>query len=1048
MKKLQSFNSTPELFDYITKSLAQGKYKEAGLLFEQFVTRWQLKYGGYSAIYDTNNQAAIPQDIIDKIGGHKLLSIGGEGDSPAIDKIAVTPHGDIDVHQDKSTLHTDKNLSVQKCSMMMSLRDNGLKNVRNFVLNTMAQDLSHYAAIWTEQRPQVFTYSDFCPEELDADAIEDDLAFWAEIKTPNTLNAPTPNGFVPRGQEQVDYITTIQNKLIDQLNNSGYAKGFAKGAGSLGKSVLDPVIMSYIQLGYWSEYLTNSKSPVSVSYYHSSKTVNSNGWEEVKQRRAAGIYDEVIGVTGTEIVDHDGNPDDIDDKFFKSTNEFEIVTRILQAVAEGKSVLLITLYHHAGKIQEILRLVRKKLKGFKFWARKRDECDWPCSNYHSSFAPALDDRTESVITFGSTGTERWGDPHKDYGTNNIAIHGPLLHSFSWSDAENVGLVKNLILITPGVKVSELAHLFPSFVDTATGEVDLKKRVAGVPVDNVYPTAEQLLKIACVAKAMVLYPQAQRFLMFANFVKTNALIQANWKWVCDKVLGKSNAEKKVKNLHLEVMNDYPYNSSGTKNHTSKIKYAKSKGNYIIGSCRLFNRGYDDKPPQGYKGSWLRHNAGFHIDDRSEVNLTQEIWRFTRLDSADSDPNAYYIIPMILNDMGSGDPTWSESTVNTLTAILKHNQNIKDDFESLMKNPSTRQQGKKKTGPFRFWIPDDFDPALLNSAITTIAQTSKGVFYTSLYIEAHNWLTEQYLQIEDKDIKKSAQVKEKFWKVKKFTPLYETLAPITRKDWLIRFYKGKIPTLMAVEEIQQAINDNLLEYSFHKTKQQQFFENKIKHIVSYINQCMSQQLGSSSPFSCWDKNYIMTKFGFSTTDSFHSFYYKNQIDKKLIKDSALFSINAKKVYNILFDIVKHNKVNNCTHWAELAHKEFAKFNLDDTKVTAHFVYSKFIKKDTFAVLSTTEWKKFDTIKQEIIQSRRSAIPTNAWKDKEKRKNYLIAKKGNKTPKKYFVTPDGIFVGVNAIKQHFNFSGDTLRYKRKNYPTKWYEISLEEYEKLTKI
>ena len=179
MKKLQSFNSTPELFEHITTSLSQGKYKEAGLLFEQYVCKWQLKYGGYSAIYDTNNQAAIPQDIIDKIGGQKLLSIGGEGDSPAIDKIAVTHNGDIDVHQDKSTLHIDKNLSVQKCSMMMSLRDNGLKNVRNFVLNTMAQDISHYAAIWTKQRPLVYRYSDFCPSELDAVAIEEDLAFWA-----------------------------------------------------------------------------------------------------------------------------------------------------------------------------------------------------------------------------------------------------------------------------------------------------------------------------------------------------------------------------------------------------------------------------------------------------------------------------------------------------------------------------------------------------------------------------------------------------------------------------------------------------------------------------------------------------------------------------------------------------------------------------------------------------------------------------------------------------------------------------------------------------
>jgi hypothetical protein len=403
-------------------------------------------------------------------------------------------------------------------------------------------------------------------------------------------------------------------------------------------------------------------------------------------------------------------------------------------------------------------------------------------------------------------------------------------------------------------------------------------------------------------------------------------------------------------------------------------------------------------------------------------------------------------MIYNDLAKGGPTWSESTISTLTAI-KHNKNIKDDFESLMKNPSTRQSSRKGNGPFRFWIPTDFDPGLLGNLITTTAQTSKGIFYSSLYIEAHDWLTDKYLQIQDKDIKQSAKVKEDFWKVKKFKPLYESMSQITWKSWLGRFYNGKVPTIMAHKEVKKAINDNLLEYRLHKIKQEEFFNNKIVEIVSYINDCISRQLGTSGNQSSWDKEYVMSKFGFKTDDSFHSFYYKNQLDKKLVKDQKIFKNNAKKVYSILFEVAKINNIVTCNEWAELAHKQFDSHNLDTSKITPYFISVKFIKKDTFNVLTKLEWAKFDSIKQKIIKSRRSEIPTLAWKDKGKRKNYLLSRKGNKTPKKYFVTPDGLFVGVNAVKKHFSFSGDTLRYKRRTQPKEWYEISLQQYEKLSK-
>lgn len=983
---LIDFSSTAELFFKIQTLLSSGdvkKVKIAGDLFEQYTRQWHLEFNDYIEIYDANDSASIPQHIIDQIDAQHLLSKGAN--STGIDKIAVTCFGEIDVHQDKSSVHQEKNASVQKCSLMMSLRNNGLKNIRNFVLNTTYADLSHYSSIWKDQPPVVFSFGDFCPAELDDDAVAKDLSFWQKIKRSSQRTDLKINSFIARGQEQIDYIATVKSKLIQQLENSGYAKGFAKGAGSLGKSVLDPVLLAEIQNECWKPYLTNSDAPVTVSFYHSSKTINSNGWEEVQRRRAAGIYDEVIVVSGTEIIDQDGDTENVSDKFYKSTNEVDIAVKVIDAINRKQSVLLITLYHHAGVIEEVRRLIAKKIKKFTFWSRKRDECDWPCSNYNSSFAPALDNRTDSVITFGSTGTERWGDPHKDYGTNNLAIHGPLLHSFSWADAENANLVKKLMMITPGVKVSELASYFPEIVDK-DGSVDLDLRVKGVPVNNTYPTAEQVLKIACVAKALVLYPQAQRLLMFSNFVKTNSLIQTNWKWVCDKVLGRTLAEKKVKNLYIEVMNDEAYNANSLTNHMSAIKRAKGKGNYIIGSCRLFNRGYDDKPPHGYKGSWLRHNAGFHIDKRSEVNLVQEIWRFTRLDKNDSDPFAYYICPMIYNDLASDGATWSESTVATLTAILKHNRNIKDDFESLIKNPSQRARSQKGTGPFRFWIPADFDPALLNNLITTTAQSSKGIFYASLYIEAHDWLLENYLKLPVLNAKTMAPVSKEWLKTPRFRPLFDTYPVFSTNPLQFRekFWAGDytIPV-----EVKKHINENKVEYKLRLQKQKEHEDRLKKIIEDYAEKFLPTMLAPDVRYlgiADWAKNTL------GVGDSFAKKVYI-PIKNKWFKNKTVYSKNQKLVYRMI--VKAGTDANSKDEWVKNTLLLIKQSSISTYGITKETI-NGFISTDRYKVLSATEFEKIQQMRKDIwLSSTRNANTKN--NTGKKRPDHSKTMKGRKRP-----------------------------------------------------
>ena len=108
--------------------------------------------------------------------------------------------------------------------------------------------------------------------------------------------------------------------------------------------------------------------------------------------------------------------------------------------------------------------------------------------------------------------------------------------------------------------------------------------------------------------MAEHPAIKRTLMFSGRVKKNQLIKKNWKWVAEKHLGNSKLEKQIKNLHFEIINDDKYNKDSFKsNHNLAIKKAKSKDNYVLGSCRVFNRGYNDVAPNGYKGEWLKHNA---------------------------------------------------------------------------------------------------------------------------------------------------------------------------------------------------------------------------------------------------------------------------------------------------------------------------------------------------------------------------------------------------------------------------------------------------------
>jgi hypothetical protein len=368
------------------------------------------------------------------------------------------------------------------------------------------------------------------------------------------------------------------------------------------------------------------------------------------------------------------------------------------------------------------------------------------------------------------------------------------------------------------------------------------------------------------------------------------------------------------------------------------------------------------------------------------LTQEIWRFTRLDSADPDPNAYYIIPMILNDMGSGDPTWSESTVNTLTAILKYNRNIKDDFESLMKNPSTRQRAKKNTGPFRFWIPDDFDPTLLNSAITTIAQTSKGIFYSSLYVEAHDWLLENYLKLPVLNAKTMAPISKQWLEIKKFYPIFETY-PQFKTDPLKFREKFWAGTYKISGEVDKHIRSNRFEFKLHLAKQKEHEQNLKETLAKEANRVIPTLLAPDTTYlniTKWAKDELKVGESFSKSVTM-------PIKDKWFKNKKVYKINQRFVYGLIKQAGLTAKTKD--EWIENTLKLIQNSYISSYGIKSGTIEG-LIKSDRYTVLSLDEFDTIQQMRKEIwLSSTRSANKKN--NTGKTRPEHSKALKGRKCP-----------------------------------------------------
>jgi len=959
-RKYESFSNSHSFFDYLEELLdpntgdVGNKRRHAGKLFEMFTRDWHMSKGEYAEIYDANDFKSIPNHIIDTINGWELLNKGAN--SYAIDKICVTRSNKYHIMSDKSILDRDDTLSVSKVQPLLALRDNPLVNVEHYIVNTNADGVSRYLSVHSS-KPLVFTHNEFLPNLWNTEEVVADKLFWKNIRrrAKNKKPLATKKGFTPRNQDQQDYVDICVKKIADMLQTFGYAKGYALAVGAFGKSVTDAVIGCLLR-PYFKPIYTNTSLPISVNFYHSSQTINTNGAKYIQMLRDYGIDDFIIVVSGTDVVCNEGRDSDISDNFYKCSSPAKVADDILANLEEGRGVTILTLYHHGNIISDILSLVRKDIPNAKFWLKHKDETDWPCSTEDTRYAYALDDRTESAITFGSSGTERFSKDPQGYGLNNSTIHGLPLYTYTWAEAENNDLVNKLIIATAGFAMSKFTTWFPEFTKD-DGTIDWEKKIVCKTVDNdTYLTAGLQIKMACIAKALYDYPEIERIMGFSSRVKYSWLFKENWADVCDRVLPKNKWAKTIRNIHIEVMNDDKYNPRAIKKHITAIKRAKSKGRYILMSCFLFNRGYDDAPPPNYKGKWLRHHAGFHLSDRDDVTLAQEIWRFTRKDSAVTNPFSYYILPLVENDIDPSQPTWSEKTQRMLHTVFRYNKNISEDFESLAQGSGSPRAKKSKKS--RIWIPESLDTASLSNFIQTTLYNSRGILHADLKMEAHDWLLQKFKQVEDPTNNKfKGPIYEEFLNIEKFKPLYDYRKDKNGpKSWINEFFTGR-GLARADQHAKQHIQQNLSDWYKHTRQQKKFIENRNIDIRKIVKDCLAVQVLPDYNYVSYI-NRITEKYGDIPLHTISKI--AGDLTKNIGSNKSVLS-NAKKVYKALLDTV--DIASSQDEWLNLTVDRLAEFGLDKNTVTTAGILNKFVHTDRYKFLSVTEKKFFDEKRKEL-------------------------------------------------------------------------------------
>jgi hypothetical protein len=470
----------------------------------------------------------------------------------------------------------------------------------------------------------------------------------------------------------------------------------------------------------------------------------------------------------------------------------------------------------------------------------------------------------------------------------------------------------------------------------------------------YSSPHHVANLVCFAKALAEYPEIRRVLTFSHFVKTNKLAEVNFPWVAKKVLGKNNISRSVVNLYFQVLNDGAYDSNAIRDHDVAIKKAKSHSRYAIGSSKVFSRGYDDKYSP-------KHHAAIHWDEKNIVTTAQEIWRVTRKDVDETtnkpvcgDPNAYYILPMIYNDLDQ-TPTWSEERLRTLQGILQFNKNIFDEFQSLVQTPGSKRKRKTQEKGSRFWIPDDFDVEAFGELVTFVASTSKGDNYGNLAVEAHTWLLEKYMELEDTSNHYTKDINLAWLEVERFQPLFDAykLYKNNPRTFRERFWAGAYPYS---DETDSIIQSNLVEYKLHQQQLKKKKEVVIKKLCKAADKLYATTIDSDANYQRGFTDSLAEQFNMPKHQVQQ---YTKEVRLKWINNHDYLREQKLKVYDLIFEVGA--KATGQDEWIKSVEENWYKTGVKGCIWNVR-MFNAF-RNDQWNILTDEQKEKFDNLVKEV-------------------------------------------------------------------------------------
>lgn len=794
---LTKHHNTADFFRSIEKYHARkGKHSVvAGQAFEDFTSFALPSYvrDDIIGIWDTNKGGKnIPPQVKKDIFGEQwdLLAEVLKGDSYGIDKIVQFNDASYGFVSDKSVLKDV--LSKSKIEGLLALFPKLQDTVSEWIICSNAHKVPKRIAKITEDIVTYVLRDDFVPSADDEIDQQKHKALWkymhTAIKKRLSQNIISTFVFNFRNSTQKKYADPSVKFAVEQFEAGiRQVMHWDEGTMGLGKSLLDPYIMATVQKRCFNKLLTNTDVPINISVYDKRSNAKQNG------KRSADVKKQIVGPSKKIYVTQaDGIEESDSNKQTMDVNK--IVCTILDCIAKKVPVDIISLHCHIETIQKVIEDLESHIDGFRIWSICIDECDllalenessawhgWfnlPCCHRKGSTGTPVYEK-KNGITKASI-VHKKTNPFMD----NVNKWGPRTAFISVHEAQKAKLIPPVQTILVGVRLTELRDQLGVPIKPRKGTPILDTPVKGYKTINdkgtqVYLTVEQLANTFGVLKAFIERPETwlnKHITGFTNFKNQAKLFKKNFGPIVRAMSKNDMVGRKLTKLLILLLNEHPSKNT----NDAKIERLFTEKEAMVISQKLLGRGTD-----------LQFQTAFHLIVKTSRQMLQEIFRICRLNDAiaydDIKQQRYYILPVIINDIDSTEPTISQEFATKLDGIFQTMTSAYSEMEIAFKSGDGTSGGGG--GGTKSFSAINIDKNILKTLVTTMSRTSPtGGILAKNFERLHTAIYDEMIKLPVPTSSHArSEVLQSFTKHKYFLEL-QGLSDMDPYVFLARFWRG--------------------------------------------------------------------------------------------------------------------------------------------------------------------------------------------------------------------------------------------------------------------